>query len=241
VIGGEKQLAACGPVRAGVTQTFVTDATGSPTGGSCAVYSATNAGGPGGWCAKGRRFGKPLDLSAYPTIAFWLCCDGKGETLRFQFRDTAGRNADWLVPLNFTGWKLERFSTADAPAFDWKHTEYVIFYYNDLPAGATCTMKLAGLKALPADEAAAELGNLALTINGARLVFPVALRGGDLLTVDDQGQGVVARGDKPVETFAMRGGPAMLKPGENELRLTCEHAELAPDEVTVRVLPMVGM
>ncbi len=239
-VGGGKQLGADGPVREGVTQTFATEPKGGPTGGPCGVYSATNSGAGGGWGAKGRRFAKPIDLSAYKTVAFWLGGDGKGETLRFQFRDTAGRFADWLVRMDFTGWRLERFATADAPGFDWKHTEYVIFYYNDLPSGATCVMKFSGLRALPAGEAVAALSKPVLTVNDARLSLPVTLAAGDILTLDAQGRGAVVRGGKQVQTFKLAGGPAILQPGENRLRLTCEQPEKAPDEVTVRVIPMDG-
>jgi hypothetical protein len=237
VIGGEKQLAACGPVRAGVTQTFVTSAKGGPMGRPCAVYSATNGGAAGGWGAKGKRFAHPLDLSAYKTIAFWLGGDGQGETLRFQFRDTAGRYADWLVPIDFAGWRLSRFSTADAPGFDWKHTEYVIFYYNDIPAGVTCTMKFAGLKALPAGETIASLRKPALTVNGVKLAMPATLAAGETLILDGRGRGLVFREGKQQRSFTA-GAAVVLQPGANRLQLSCDRLDQAPDDVAVQVIPL---
>ena len=149
VVGQGKELGPTGPVRAGVTQSFTPATDDAKVGRACGVFTATNAGEAGGWCAKGKRLPKPLDLSGYPALGLWVHGDGQGEALVFQLRDTAGRYAHWTVPITFTGWRLQRFTTAEARDFDWKQVEYVLFYYNNLPAQATCTLKLDDLKALP--------------------------------------------------------------------------------------------
>jgi hypothetical protein len=77
-----------------------------------------------------------------------------------------------------------------------------------------------------------------LTVGDRKLSFPVTLTAGDILTLDAQGRGAVVRGGKAGQTFKLTGGPVVLQPGENHLRLTCERPEKAPDEVTVRVVPM---
>jgi len=212
---------------------------GARAGKNCGVYSAVNSGAAGGWCGKGRRFEPPLDLSGFGAVAFWLCGDGKGETLRFQFRDTQGRYADWLVKIDFVGWRLQRYPLSDAPDFDWKHVEYVIFYFNDLPAGSTCTLKLDDLKALPGDGQAGTLRRPCLYVNDQRLSFPVVLGAGEALALDGLGRASVwAGGRRRGKGFTVTGAPAVLRPGTNRLRLTCVETAQSPDEVWVRVLPL---
>lgn len=235
VIGGGKELASCGPVREGVVQSFTSEAGGGRAGGPCAAYSATNSGGPGGWCAKGRRFAAPVDLSAFQAISFWLHGDGKRETLRFQFRDAAGVPADWLVPIDFTGSRREVLRTADRPDFDWRRAEYLIFYYNDIPAGATVELRFEGVRALPALLPGAPLSGLRLTLNGGD---PCELKGelrpGESWLLDGAGgSGVWEQGQAARRLRGQVGGRLEVRPGENRAALTC--AGPAPPAVTVNV------
>lgn len=240
VIGGGKQLAPCGPVREGVCQTFASAAEDARVGKRCGVYAATNSGAGGGWCAKGRRFERPLDLSGFSEVAFWLHGDGKGETLRFQFRDVDGRHADWLVKIDFVGWRLQRCRLADMPNFDWKRVEYLIFYFNDLPANSTCTLKFDDLRALPKDgRPAGRLRRPCMHVNGQRLDFPVTLAAGEALALDGLGRASVwAAGKRRGGSFLAANAPVVLKPGVNRLLLTCSDPAQAPDLVLVRVLTL---
>lgn len=236
VIGGEKRLAPCGPVRAGVTQTFIASKEDARAGAACAVYTAVNSAGPDGWCAKGKRFPKPLDLSRYEAIAFWLYGDGKKETLRFQFRDTAGANADWLPVIDFTGWRLMVFHTADAKGIDWKNIEYLIFYFNNIPANTTVTLKLDDVKAIPKLRKAPPLRNLALIANGKRIELPVALCAGQSLATDGLGGCSVYEGVKLIKKVKAPDSIFVLKPGMNQVMLTCETAKRTTCHVTARVI-----
>lgn len=237
VIGGGKRLAPCGPVREGVCQTFAPATEDARAGKSCGVYTAVNSGAAGGWCAKGKRFEPPVDLSRFDEAAFWLSGDGKGETLRFQFRDTEGRHADWLVKIDFVGWRLQRCRLADAPNFDWKRVEYVIFYFNDLPANTTCTLKFDDLRALPKDgRRVGRLGRPCLEVNGQRFSFPVTLAAGEALSLDGLGRPTVwAGGKQRGESLRVAGASMVLQPGPNRLELTCQEPDAAPDEVQAYV------
>jgi hypothetical protein len=236
VIGGEKQLTKYGPVRAGVTQTFVASREGARAGGSCGVYAATNEGGAGGWCAKGKRFPQVLDLSGFEALAMWIHGDGKKEILRFQFRDEAGKNADWLVPIDFTGWRFMVFKTSDAKEFNWRKTEYVIFYYNGIPANTSVTMKFDDLKALPKLRKAPPISRITLTVNERRIRLPVELKGNECLTTDGNGGLTIWRADmKPAKRLAAPETAIELKPGANRVELSCE-CKGVPRDVTVRVI-----
>ncbi|MCX7599869.1 MAG: hypothetical protein N2512_13520, partial [Armatimonadetes bacterium] len=240
VIGGGKVLAPCGPVREGVCQSFAPAAEDARAGKTCGVYTAVNNGAAGGWCAKGRRFEPPVDLSRFSEVAFWLHGDGKGETLRFQFCDADGRHADWLTKIDFVGWRLQRCWLSDVPDFDWQRVEYVIFYFNDIPANATCTLRLDDLKALPkASHSVAPLEKPCLYINGRSVRFPMALAAGETVAIDGRGQASVWTGGKRRgEVFPVTNSPLVLRPGRNRLKLTCAEPDAASGEVEVRVFTL---
>ena len=238
VIGGGKQLAPCGPVREGVTQTFVPLTDDVRAGKSCAVYTATNEAGAGGWCAKGRRFAEPLDLSKYEAAAFWLCGDGKGETLRFQFRDVTGAPADWLVPIDFVGWRLQVVRLADTRAFDWTKVEYVIFYFNDIPARTTVTLRFDDLKVLPRARQPLSLSRLKLSVNGHVITLPVGLLPGEGVAVDEVGRGALWRSEAALATLLPRLQPVALQPGQNKLALSCDTRSQGIHDVSIRVVPL---
>ena len=236
VVGEGKQFHAGGPVRAGVTQSFAATTAAAKVGPSCAVYSATNAAGAGGWCALGKRFAPGLDLSRFTRLALWVCGDNKGETLKIQFWDTAGKYADWLVPVNYSGWRLQSFDTATATGFDWARIDYLIIYYNGLPADTTCEIRLDGLKALPAAGKALALEHAALTLNGRRLALP-DLAPGAAVTVDGVGRiGLWHPGKEQATASKAKGGGLILQPGVNQLELSGDSQRGGPPEVTLRVL-----
>jgi len=238
VIGGGKQLAACGPVREGVTQTFVSTAEGARAG-RCGVYSATNAGPAGGWAGKGKRFAPTLDLSGRAAIAFWLRGDGKREALRFQFRDVTGKYADWVIPIDFTGWRLQVVRTADRRDFDWTKTEYLIFYFNDIPAGATVALGFDDVKAIASLRPPPALVHPQLTVNDQRLTLPVSLAPGQGLTVDDQGRCTVwPLGPGKPKPVKGKCEPIVLQPGENRVALSCDTSRGFPRDTTVRLVPL---
>jgi len=237
VLGGGKQLSRNGPVRQGVSQSFAASAADVRVGGRCGVYSATNDGAPGGWCGVGRRFAKPLDLSAYEAVALWVCGDGKGEILRFQFYDVTGAYADWTVPIDFSGWRLLVFKTADAAKFDWEQTEYVLFYFNSIPAKTTVAMKFDDLKALPKLRPPPPLCRPALTVADKKLTTAVELDTNEALTVDATGRCLVWRaGRKEARAIKAAGGPIVLMPGPNRFELTCDAGNGLARDVTVRVV-----
>ena len=241
MIGGGKELAPCGPVRAGVTQTFVSTAQGARAG-SCAVYTATNAAGPGGWCAKGKRFAEALDLTGHEAVAFWLRGDGRGETLRFQFRDAKGAPADWLVPIDFVGWRLQVLRLADRPDFDWGKVEYLIVYFNDIPADTTVSMGFDDVRAFRRLRPPPALVRPTLTVNDQQVSLPVTLEPGHALTLDDQGRAAVwPLGPGKPQPIKGRYAPLSLQPGENGVTLSCDAAKGAQRDVTVRLAPVGPM
>ena len=235
VVGAGKQITGDGPVREGVSQSFVSSAQAPRVGTCCAVYTATNTGAPGGWSAKGRRFAEPVDLSGHKAVALWVHGDGKGEVLRLQFRDTAGRHADWLVPIRYQGWKLQVFRTAERKEFDWARVEYVLFYFNSIPSGATCVLRLDDLKAFRTLHGAAGLDHPRLSVNGREYLFPFELAPGDTLTLD--GTGTSRRWDpacRPLGDAPVASEGVVLRAGRNDFVLRCRNLDAGQRDVSVR-------
>ena len=135
-------------------------------------YTATSK-NPNGWSARGRRFAPTIDLSACTDLAFWLHGDGKGETLYLQLRDTAGKWFDAKTKIDFTGWKYVEFPLAGAKA-DLSKIEYLIIYYNAIPAGATVTCRVDDVRGIRKTMA---LTNPSVTVNGQKLIGSAQMRG----------------------------------------------------------------
>jgi len=236
VVGGSKVLTADGPVSRGVTQQIVRSAAGGRHGKPCAVFTAKNAAEGGGWCGKGKRFAKPLDLSRSEALALWVHGDGKGEMFYFQLRDTAGRWANFNVPVHFTGWRFWAFPRQGQSGFDWERVDYVLFYLVNLPARATVSVKIGSPKALPMTTDREALAGLELAVGDKRFRLPVRLDPGRCITLDGLGGCTFWPGGmKPGRKLDVADATLTLQPGANKLALTVNDPEAYPGDVTVRV------
>ncbi len=237
VVGGGKTLTPQGPVRQGVTQQFMRSTVDAPVGNACAVYTATNRGGPAGWAAKGRRFARPLDLSRARAIALWLHGDGRNETFMLQFRDVAGRDCSWRIKIGFKGWRLKSFPLPDRTNIDWRKIDYIIFYYNNIPANTKVTCKIDGVKALPGLAKMRTLSGLALTVNGRRIRLPGEIGTAETLTTDGLGTCTLWPGGmKPGRKVRAPQTAFTLEPGRNELEFSCRVPAGSRPDVNLRLI-----
>ena len=182
-------------------------------GRSSARYTATSE-NPGGWCARGKRFDPPVDLSAHTHIGFLIHGDGNGEILYLQLRDTSGAWYDMKVGIGFTGWKYREFALAGATC-DLGKIEYLIVYYNALPSGKTCTCYLDDIRALRDPTC---LRDPALEVAGGRLVLPTPIRPGERLVYTSAGDCTLRDADGKVKCSVTPAGALPgLKPGRNRI------------------------
>ena len=238
VQGGGRQLTAEGPVREGVSQSLTAAGAGPREELSAAEYSAHNQGVAGGWCGKGRRFEPAVDLSAAKILTLWVRGDGGGQVLKVQFRDRAGAWADWTLPIGFSGWYRAAFQPT-AAGIDWSQIEYVIFYYNDLRAGARATVGLSDLRAYPTLQEAPPLEGLSVVVNGTRLQVAERLLPGEAATLDGAGRRTLLRPDmKRSQAQEAAGEPLVLRPGDNEIQITSDNAQEVRGGVSVTVLQL---
>jgi len=215
------------PAKPGVTQDLERSTAPVKIGPASARYTATSTlADNSGWSACGRRYLQPLDLSRFQGIGFWLHGDGKGEAFKLQLRDRAGGWFDIVTAVDFTGWRYVQFDLAGADGLDRAAVEYLLIYYNGIPAGQTVSCCVDAVRALPVVEG---LRDPEVSVGGDRLVLPVALSVGDRLVYDGTGAArVYRRGAGAPETVEPRGAPLGLAPGRNPARFAFG-AGLPPD------------
>ncbi|MBI2302283.1 MAG: hypothetical protein HYU66_25550 [Armatimonadetes bacterium] len=220
VIGGDKVLTETGPVRKDVTQSYEPLTADLPVGPRGLVYRAENRGEGGGWGGIGRRFDTPLDLRGASALGLWVRGDGQGETLRVQLRDSAGRSADFLPEISFKGWRLLVFPLP-AAGFDPGAVEYLLFYFNNLKAGAQFELAFDSVRVLPPARPPDPMDDLAVTLNGRRIALPAALGQRQALTAEGpQGATLWPGGMQPGRKLAIPAGDFALQPGDNAVTLT---------------------
>lgn len=242
VQGANKVLSDTGPVSKGLTQAYALSTADVKVGGSCLVYSAQNKAATTTWGGIGRRFEKPLDLGAAKAIALWMHGDSGGETIRIQFRDSAGRNADFLPTINFTGWRKQAFPTAGFGAFDWSKVEYLLIYFNNVSPNTAVQVKLDDIRALPALAAKSEIEQLGLTINGKEIIFPRIPEPGQAITCEGPaGNTFWPGGMTKGQSMDLEARAFELRRGKNTITLTATPAEAFPGDVQVLLYRMWPM
>lgn len=203
------------PAKPGVNHELALETTTTKTGKALRYTATSQRTDNGGWAAKGRRFSPPIDLSAGKGLGCWLYGDGKGESFKIQLRDTAGKWHDMVTRVDFAGWRYLSFAW-DRLQLDPTKIEYVIFYFNGIPAGATVGCVVDDLRAL---RSTVRLPNPVLEVNGTTIRLPVELGSGDRLLVTPATCQV---GEKTVPLPAPLPD---LKPGPNQVRLLLDLPE----------------
>ncbi|MGC9317930.1 MAG: hypothetical protein ACP5KN_07845, partial [Armatimonadota bacterium] len=206
----------------GVTQQFERSTEIVKVGEASARYSATSTrGDSAGWSARGRRFAETLDLTGYRGIGVWVHGDAGGQSIKFQLRDTEGRWHDMVRRVDFAGWRYLEFDLTGAD-LDLSAIEYLIIYYNGIPAGRTVTCFVDDVRALPVVEA---VRGPSLAIGDQRVTFPVRLAAGDRLRWDGGRRCVVRRSvEGQYESVPVQGSLPRLEPGVTPVTLGVEEA-----------------
>ena len=191
--------------------------------GNAGVLYTAKSPKAGGWCARGRRFAPPLNLSAATHLGFWLKGDGLGEVLYLQLRDPKGRNLDFKTTVDFVGWRYVEFPMV-AGDFDLAHTEYAILYYNGLPAGREVAC---GIDDIRAFTVRSSLRNLVIQVNGQSLRLAGDMPAGTSLRYHPSEGCAITAADGSKKTVAATGNAPLFQ-GWNEIDVQADGtAELA--------------
>jgi hypothetical protein len=200
-------------VSPGVTHAIAPSTIAPRIGRAAVRYTATNpSSDKAGWSVVGNRFPKPLDLSKFQALGFWLHGDGKRESFKLQLRDTGRGYRDLVTYVDFLGWRYVQFELRGPGNLDLAKVQGLSIYYNGLPTRDTVTCTVDDIRVLPT-VMDLELPNPELTIGGHRLRFPTGLAQGDRLVFDGR-TCRVHRKDKPdLEWIQPEGAPMTLAPG----------------------------
>ena len=216
----------------GVTHEMAVERRSKKFGKGSLRYTAKGT-GAGGWSARGRHFPKHLDLTAYSHIGFWIKGDGLGETLYFQLRDRKGVHFDMKTAIAFTGWRFVSFELQKRD-FDFGAIEYLILYYNSLPANQAASCQVDAMRAY---SATATVRDPALKVGRRTLTFPTELHSGDVLAYHGAtGTCEVRRRGAKRIAVTPQGKPLILKKGLNKLELTVRTEPDANLALTAQVM-----
>ena len=195
-----------------------------------------------GWAAVGRHFEKPVDISDAKAIGFWLKGDASGALFKVQLRDVKGLWHDMYTRVSFTGWKFIEFKLNDV-RLDLSKIDYILYYYNNLPAARTIddASSEGTLVSCAVDDVkillnSSKLVNPTFFVNGQKVVFPVTMSTGDVLTADDHQWTVVDTAGRKVASGIPETPLPPLKKGFNSASMSFAHADDENYKVVVNVI-----
>lgn len=172
--------------RQGVTQelTLVTDDV--KEGKAALRFRATSTlTDRGGWATFGKDFPAPLNLGNYGVIGLWVKGDAKGELLKVQLWDTAGKPQDQYITIDFNGWRFIELPRPKPALIDHTKVARIHFYYNAMPANTTSECILDGVKVMAQPTV---LTNPAVLVGQTKVTFPVTMAAGDRIVLRGGGE-----------------------------------------------------
>ncbi|MBU0719618.1 MAG: hypothetical protein KJ749_15345 [Planctomycetes bacterium] len=229
-----------GTAKPGVTFSVEKAASDKSADGGLLFKAASVRTDTGGWAAIGRRFEQPVDISTASGIGLWLKGDGSGASFKVQLRDVNGKWHDMVTPVSFDGWQFFEFQLAGAK-LDLSKVEYILYYYNGLPASRTIDNVATTGQAVAcivddvkAMRGSAKIGTPVFTVNGQSVTFPADLHSGYSLTCKDQVNWTVQGiNGQEIASGKVDGTFPVLKAGVNEAKLTFKTKETGAFRVTV--------
>jgi hypothetical protein len=200
---------------AGVTQMLSRSSKVVKLGKSSGCYSAISTrDDDAGWSYKSKRFQKPVDLSGFAAVGFWLHGDAGGQVFKLQLRDAAGGWQDMVTRVDFHGWRYCQFALGGPRLNDPSKVEALNVYYNGVPAGKTVRCYVDEIRALRRPE---PLRNPALTVAGERILFPIAMHAGDRLVFKAMHDCRLYRASGAVDEVTPQGSAPRLRGGRNRV------------------------
>lgn len=190
-----------------------------------------------GWAAIGRKFAKPLDLSKLDSITLWLKGDGCGSTFKIQFRDVNETHHDLVTEVGFVGWQFIQLPVQES-AIDWARIEYVLFYYNNIPAAGKAACVIDEVKAHRL--ARAQAVKPVLVVNGHEVSMPVAIGRGQTLRCRRRRHWTLVEKGRPLSEGELDTPLPFLRRGVNRLQLRCDELKDADCRVTVSCVKVYG-
>jgi hypothetical protein len=229
-----------GQTSEGVTQTFESITEGARVGQRCGRYTATSTRKDDfGWSAIGRTLDKPLDLREHVALGMWVYGDGSGAMLKIQPRDQNGNAQDHYFPITFKGWRYIVMRRPDKPSpmpIEYNQITRVIFYYNGIPAGKTCTVLMDGLEALRTPDGP-RTPPPSLSRDAKSVSFQTTVGLDDVLLYVAGRQAQLVKADGKLVPVAVKGDLGVLPEGQSEVSL--QVPQTASGRRVMMIKPMI--
>jgi hypothetical protein len=195
------------------------------------------------WAKLEKRFAPPLNLKGQKALAVTIQGDGLGELLAIRQESpqatSFGAVADRYIPIDFTGQRT--FTLVETESARWNDyvwndgksaynvyretidfgaVESVSLWLQNLPPGQKANCRLGPVKALPM--IAGTVNHPKVTINGAAIEFPVAMKSGSWLECNGPDDCVLygPKGELLGKVTPLGGLPT-IQPGSNEVQFSC--------------------
>ncbi|MBT3375105.1 MAG: hypothetical protein HN742_24040 [Lentisphaerae bacterium] len=183
-----------------------------------------------GWAAIGRKFPEPLDLSKIDSITLWLKGDGCGASFKMQFWDVNGTHHDLVTEVGFVGWQFIQLPVLES-AIDWGKIEYVVYYYNNVPAAGKSACVIDEVKAHRLTRA--QSVRPVLVVNGRETNMPVAIGRGQILRCREGKRWMLVEKGQPLSKGEFDSALPALRKGVNTLQLRCDKLKDADCRIAV--------
>lgn len=193
------------------------------------------------WTRVETKFDPPLDLSQKQALGVWVHGDGQGQVLNVQLKSPSHLShgiGDHYIPIDFTGWRYFELVEPEGErhaGFTWPYgniysiyresvhfgqVETLGFWYNNLPPGKPVACFLSPIRAMPL--VGIKLAQPVVTVNGAKIRFPVEIESGCYLEFASAGDCKLygPKGELLCEVKPEGPAPVIVQ-GENKIQFTC--------------------
>jgi len=217
ILFGGRALTSDGFARRGVSATLLPYSLDTVDGLALELRAVSSVRGAG-WCAAGKTFAKPLDLSAARSLGLYVRGDGQGASLALTLVDSAGVRARYPVALDYVGWRFQGFERRGPPSFDWSKVAHLVLELLHIPPEATVAARVERLRAMATLHTPKRMPSVTVTVGRREVDLNVELGPGRVITIDPLGLGVFWPGGMQAGSpSAIAGGPLLLPPGTHEV------------------------
>jgi len=208
----------------------------------CYTVTSKMATRQGAWSSTGKTFSPPANLTGHEALGVWVYGDGKGEVLNLQLKSLSHlshADGDHYIIVDFTGWRYFELVEPEGQRhadYTWPYggiysiyresirpasIEGLNLYFNNLPPKETATCYLSPIRALPTVKA--KLRNLAVTLGGKTITFPVEIESGQYLEFRSPSDcKLYGPAGEVLSDVTPQGDAPILEQGDNQVKFTCE-------------------
>ena len=190
-----------------------------------------------GWCAVGRVFDPPLDVTGQRAIGLWLKGDQSGVMVTLELYDEEDRRAAFTLPVFFAGWRFHTQAITPAGGFDRTKVKYLVLTVADIGPESSAALRFVLLRGTPDVRTAAGLTGVSLQVGARTIAWPAPLPPGGTARIDGLGRLTIWPGGMQAgQTWSLPDGPLTIAPGTTPVVFGAAGPTPYPGDVAVRLI-----